>query len=129
MSSGLYVCGLRYFWHILSHGLRCLLLATLLAARRCGIFALRGQVAYNAVIKSDEPTVKQLTVDLNIPADSYLALYSGAARDVQALTLEGLRVRFPGRILQRFVSREGVCGRFVIQFDDNNKFLAIEKIV
>lgn len=92
----------------------------------CAVYA---QVAYNAVIKSDDSTVKQLTVDLNIPADSYLALYSGAARDVQAMTIDGLRIRFPGRILQPFVSREGVYGRFVIHFDDNNKFLAIEKIV
>ena len=73
--------------------------------------------------------VKQLTIDLKIPADNYLALYSGAARDVQATTLDGLRVRFPGRILQRFLTHDGVYGRFVIKFDDNNKFIAIEKIV
>ena len=74
-------------------------------------------------------SVKQLTLNISIPADRYVALYSGAVRDVQAVTIEGLRIRFPGKILQRFLTHDGVHGRFVIRFDDNNKFMAIEKIV
>ncbi|MDP1931477.1 MAG: DUF2835 domain-containing protein [Gammaproteobacteria bacterium] len=73
--------------------------------------------------------MKKLTLDLHIPAERYEALYSGAVSDVQAVSREGLRVRFPGKILQRFLSHEGISGTFVIEFDDTNKFRAITKIV
>ena len=73
--------------------------------------------------------MKRLTLDLNIPADQYQILYGGAVRDVQALSKEGLRVRFPGRILQKFLDHQGVSGTFVIEFDDSHKFRAITKIV
>ena len=73
--------------------------------------------------------MKRLTLDLNIPAAQYQSLYDGTVRDVQALAREGLRVRFPGRILQRFVDHNGISGTFVIEFDDSHKFRAITKIV
>lgn len=73
--------------------------------------------------------MKTLTLDISIPADRYEALYSGAVKDVQAVSREGLSVRFPGRILQKFLNHQGVHGTFVIEFDDANKFKAIKKIV
>lgn len=73
--------------------------------------------------------MKKLTLDLHIPAERYEALYSGAVSDVQAVSREGLRVRFPGKILQRFLNHDGISGTFVIEFDDANKFRAITKIV
>ncbi len=73
--------------------------------------------------------MKRLTLDLNIPAAQYQSLYDDTVRDVQALAREGLRVRFPGRILQRFVDHNGISGTFVIEFDDFHKFRAITKIV
>ena len=73
--------------------------------------------------------MRKLTFDISIPADRYEALYSGVVKDVQAVSREGLRVRFPGKILQKFLSHQGVQGTFVIEFDDANKFKAISKIV
>jgi|TARA_R110001592_G_scaffold361313_2_gene671695 hypothetical protein len=73
--------------------------------------------------------MKKLTFDIAIPSDRYEALYSGAVKDVQAVSREGLRVRFPGRILQKYLNHQGVHGTFVIEFDDANKFKAITKIV
>jgi len=73
--------------------------------------------------------MKKLTFDISIPADRFEVLYSGAVKDVQAVSREGLRVRFPGRILQKYLSHQGVQGTFVIEFDDANKFKAITKIV
>jgi hypothetical protein len=73
--------------------------------------------------------MRRLTLDISIPAERYEALYSGSVRDVQAMSREGLRVRFPGRILQKFLNHDGVCGTFVIEFDDSHKFRAITKIV
>lgn len=76
-----------------------------------------------------ENTLKQLIFDLHIPAERYVALYAGQVREVQARSLDGASLRFPGNILRPFVSHEGVHGRFRISFDENNKFQAIEKIV
>jgi hypothetical protein len=73
--------------------------------------------------------MKKLTFDISISSDRYEALYSGAVKDVQAVSREGLRVRFPGRILQKYLNHQGVHGTFVIEFDDANKFKAITKIV
>ena len=71
---------------------------------------------------------RKVIVDLNIPADCYVALYSGSVNDVIALSHEGLKIRFPGKILHKFLTRDGVYGTFAISFAADNKFLAIEKI-
>lgn len=73
--------------------------------------------------------MKQITVDIAIPADHFKALYSGTVKDVQVVSREGLRVRFPGHILKRYVDHEGVYGTFRIEFDESNKFRTITKIV
>ena len=69
-----------------------------------------------------------LTVNLAISAEDYLAHYQGLARDVVVKAETGQVVRFPCTILQRFVSHDGIYGRFVIVFDANNKFQSIRKI-
>jgi len=73
--------------------------------------------------------MKKLTLDISLPADRYEALYTGAVKDVQVISREGVRVRFPGMILQKYLKHDGVHGTFVIEFDDANKFRAITKIV
>ncbi|MDX1489840.1 MAG: DUF2835 domain-containing protein [Pseudohongiellaceae bacterium] len=73
--------------------------------------------------------MKKLTIDINIPAERYESLYSGAVSNIQATSREGVSVRFPGKILQRFIDHQGVRGTFVIEFDENNKFRTIKKIV
>lgn len=71
------------------------------------------------------PTV---VVDLAIPADEFVRLYRGTARDVHAHTREGRSVRFPANILRPFVTRDGVHGRFRIRFDPRGKFVAIDAL-
>ena len=75
------------------------------------------------------PGKREVVVSLAIPEDSYVALYAGTAKDVIATSTEGLRVRFPGKILHRFLTHSGIHGTFRIHFDANNKFLTIERIV
>ncbi|WP_026225219.1 DUF2835 domain-containing protein [Teredinibacter turnerae] len=69
----------------------------------------------------------QVEIQLTINADEYLKMYQGRANDVVARSVDGRRVRFPARILQRFVTREGVGGAFVITFDDANRFQSIQR--
>lgn len=71
---------------------------------------------------------QQIIVDLRISADEWLRLYRGQAYSVAALSRDGRRVRFPARILQPFVAREGVRGSFLIAFDKNGKFQQISRL-
>lgn len=72
--------------------------------------------------------LKQIVVDLQISEDEYLRVYRGQARSVLAQSIDGRRVRFPANILQSFVTRSGIHGRFRIRFDAGGQFESIEKL-
>ncbi|MCX4029846.1 DUF2835 domain-containing protein [Endozoicomonas sp. SM1973] len=69
-----------------------------------------------------------ITVELMIPADEFLALYRGTARDVVATSIDGRTVRFPAKVLQPFVTQAGIHGRFSIEFDQHFKFKKITQL-
>ncbi|WP_344797352.1 DUF2835 domain-containing protein [Litoribacillus peritrichatus] len=71
---------------------------------------------------------RNIIVSLNIPADEYLRVYSGVARTVVTHSIDGRSVRFPANILQPFVTREGIRGRFCIFFTEEGKFDRIERV-
>lgn len=73
-------------------------------------------------------SVHSLTVTLEIPAETWLAHYQGLAKEVVARAENGQVVRFPCNILQRFITRDGISGRFEIEFDAHRKFQSIRKI-
>lgn len=66
-------------------------------------------------------------VDIYIPADDYVSLYRGHVRDAVVTARDGRVIRFPAAILQPFVTREGVRGSFIIEFDDAKKFSSIRR--
>ena len=69
-----------------------------------------------------------IEVRIFISAQEYLLMYKGIARDVSATAVDGRRVRFPAHILQKFVTREGIRGRFLIQFSTEGKFESISRL-
>ena len=72
--------------------------------------------------------MNSLVVDLNILPEEYQRLYAGSAKEVFARARDGRSARFPARILQPFVQRDGIQGTFIIHFDDHNRFYRIEKL-
>jgi hypothetical protein len=72
--------------------------------------------------------VQALVVNLVISPDEYQRLYAGTAKNVSAVAVDGRRVHFPANILRRFVTREGIRGRFMIRFTDDNRFHSIERL-
>ena len=68
-----------------------------------------------------------VVVDLTISRDEFLKLYRGHAKHVVAQDRSGRNVRFPASILLPYVGHGGVIGTFTIEFDGNNKFVAIKK--
>lgn len=69
-----------------------------------------------------------IIVDLAISADEYLRFYQGSVKLVSAIAIDGRRVQFPANILQKMVSREGIYGRFIIEFNREGKFQQIQRI-
>ena len=65
---------------------------------------------------------------LAISPERYLSYYQGAARNVLAVSVDGRRVQFPAERLRPFVTHEGVCGEFVLEFDANNKFVDLRRV-
>jgi glucose-6-phosphate isomerase len=72
--------------------------------------------------------MREVRFSLIISAEEMLRYYRGAAKDVIVTTDTGLRVQFPAQHLQRFVTPDGVRGRFAIRFDGNNKFAGIRRL-
>jgi hypothetical protein len=67
-------------------------------------------------------------VHLSIPAERYVALYAGKVKFVRAVSEGGLRVEFPGSILNRFVTHDGVHGVFEFKIDSLNKLKSVSRI-
>lgn len=72
--------------------------------------------------------MRAVTVTISISAQDYLGHYQGAVKEIVARSSEGQNIRFPSTILQPFVNHDGVHGRFVISFDDKNKFQQIQRV-
>lgn len=70
----------------------------------------------------------RLIVDLTLSAEKYQLMYAGAAKHVLAYSRDGRSIRFPAHILRPFVTREGVQGSFVIEFDQNNRLVGINRL-
>ncbi len=72
--------------------------------------------------------MQRMRFSLNISADRYLSYYQGAAKSVWVETEDGRSLKFPASELQRFVSHDGIHGRFEIIFDGQNKLVSLKRI-
>ncbi|MFL0809521.1 MAG: DUF2835 domain-containing protein [Agarilytica sp.] len=72
--------------------------------------------------------MQNLIIDLSIAPDEYLKLYQGVASSVRARARDGRSIRFPAHILKPFVTHDGVCGCFQIEFDNDMKFRSIHRL-
>ena len=67
-------------------------------------------------------------IDISISHDEYLLWYQGTVKNVYTHCIDGRSVRFPAKILQPFVTHNGVRGRFMISFDEHKKFKGITRL-
>lgn len=70
----------------------------------------------------------EIRFQLDIPPERYLAWYQGQARDVVVRAHDGRTVQFPANVLRRFVAHDGIRGEFVLRFDEQQRFVGIERI-
>ncbi len=66
---------------------------------------------------------------LDISNEEYLRNYRGSAHSVLVQAEDGRTVRFPAVNLRRFVTADGVQGRFEMTLNDDNTLMDIRKIV
>lgn len=71
--------------------------------------------------------MNSITVVLNISSDEYLKNYQGAST-VYANSIDGRTVAFPALLLRSHITHTGITGLFELIYDDNNKFVALNKI-
>ncbi|MGD8176549.1 DUF2835 domain-containing protein [Marinimicrobium sp. ARAG 43.8] len=69
-----------------------------------------------------------VVVNISISPDEYRRWYEGSAQLVYAHSVDGRSVSFPAPILRPYVTRDGIRGRFRIEFDEQHRFSAITKI-
>lgn len=72
--------------------------------------------------------VNRETFTLSISRTEYLAYYQGTVKWVLVISDSGLRVKFPADWLGKFVSHNGVYGRFELSFTKQGKLIALQKI-
>ena len=71
--------------------------------------------------------MNQIVVDIHIDSEEVLKAYHGA-EFVYAQALDGRRIRFPVKILWPFIGHDGIHGRFVITYNEQNKFERVERL-
>lgn len=70
----------------------------------------------------------ELILQIELPAQQLHAYYRGEVRIVRARASTGQMVQFPASALQKHFTKDGVHGRFRMEFDANHKFVALERV-
>jgi hypothetical protein len=70
----------------------------------------------------------KMTFSMHLSAEKYLLYYQGTAKDVIVKSEDGRTLKFPANRLQKFVTRDGIAGRFEIIFDNNHKIVSLKRL-
>ncbi|MBZ4193529.1 MAG: DUF2835 domain-containing protein [Candidatus Contendobacter sp.] len=65
---------------------------------------------------------------IRLPADQALAYYQGVVDTVQAVDLDGRRIRFPARLLRVHITHLGIEGLFALRVDDQNRAIDLRRL-
>lgn len=71
--------------------------------------------------------MQQITFSLYLDPNQCEAYYAGRVRYVQVTSDDGRHVRFPASAILPYIDHNGVQGRFVLQLDENNKLIALQR--
>lgn len=65
---------------------------------------------------------------LSISSEEYLKYYRGQVKWVAVTATNGLKVRFPVNLLNPYITRSGVKGRFILKYLTCGKAVSLDKI-
>lgn len=66
--------------------------------------------------------------NINLSYEKFFEVYKGHAKYVVVKAIDGRTLQFPAEILKPYLTHTGIQGRFIIYFDDKNKFKSLEKM-
>jgi hypothetical protein len=72
--------------------------------------------------------MKRLRFRMKLSPEQALRYYQGLARTVIVTAETGQKISFPAEHIRKFIDSSGVNGLFAIEFDDNNKLIAITRL-
>ncbi|WP_245977581.1 DUF2835 family protein [Kushneria sinocarnis] len=77
-----------------------------------------------------QPSFAMPTIDivLNLSAQQCRSYYAGAAEHIHTHSPDGRKVLLPARALHRIVGPSGVQGVYRMTYDDNGRFVSLERI-
>lgn len=64
---------------------------------------------------------------IDMTTDEFLPYYRGEIHSVVATTVQGTRVQFPALHLRKYLTANGITGKFCLE-TENNKFSSLTKI-
>jgi len=65
---------------------------------------------------------------LVIEASDFERYYRGTARNILVTSATGLKIQFPANLLLPYVSRNGVHGNFLLNYDQNGKARSLKRL-
>ena len=69
-----------------------------------------------------------ITFNLDISSEEFLHYYKGVIQNVIVTTNENRTIQFPATFIQKFLSHDGVRGRFRLIYDQNHKLVSIDRV-
>ncbi|WP_455205101.1 DUF2835 family protein [Kaarinaea lacus] len=72
--------------------------------------------------------MRQYRFSMGLSAHKLMEYYRGNVKNVLVTTEEGLKLQLPLQVLKSYVSHSGIYGEFVVDVDDNNKFVNIHQV-
>ena len=72
--------------------------------------------------------MKRYEFHLRIPPERYLDYYRGTIRHVVVRCSSGQNVQFPASLLQKFVTKDGIHGDFVLTSDEQNRGADLQRL-
>lgn len=69
-----------------------------------------------------------LVFDISIPAQEFLRVYQGTANRVLIRSRIGRTISLPARHLQPFLTRNGISGSFIMEFNAQGQLLDLRRL-
>ncbi len=69
----------------------------------------------------------QIYFSIGLSYQAFLPYYQGSIDKVQVFDEQGRCIWISGRHLRKFLTKEGIIGRFCLTLDSHGKFVSIER--
>lgn len=73
-------------------------------------------------------SLHKVMFELNISAAEYLQFYQGSVSSVLVNSFCGKKIQFPANRLQRYVTQNGIYGRFTLTYTGTGKIIELVKV-